>query len=351
MPETNEAAARPLPAGVAAYPFAGPPAPGETVEVAPGVRWVRMPLPFALDHVNLWLLEDGDGWAVVDTGYTRDEVRTLWAAVLGRLGTPTRLLVTHGHPDHVGMAWWLQEQTGAGLWMSDAEFLHAHLCARDLAAADVEARCRFFRRHGLANGRLRAIAARGNHYRRGVPAVPETYHRLADGDTLEIGGRRWRVMITHGHSPEHAVLHCGELGVLISGDQVLPRITTNVSVWHPEPEADPIRRYLDSLERLRALPADTLVLPSHGRPFRGLHGRIDALVEHHRRRLAEVLAACRAPCTAADIVPVIFRRELDVHQLSFAMGEAIAHLNHLAAQGRLERRIDDDGVIRFAAAG
>lgn len=332
------------------YPYPEPPTQDSTIEVAPGIHWVRMPLPFQLDHINLWLVEDGDGWTVVDTGYSRDEVRELWEQLFtGVMGDRpvTRVIVTHCHPDHVGMAEWLVDRFGCELWMTEAEYLMANLGRNDIGIGDIDARVTFFRQHGLRNGRSKSLAARGNYYRRGVPGLPDHFHRMFTGQKLPINGHDWEVITAHGHSPDHAALYCRDLNVLISGDQILPRITPNVSVWHIEPDANPIRRYLESIESFRQLPEDVLVCPAHGRVFTGLHYRIDMLNEHHKERLQEVAEACREPKCAADLLEVIFRRELDLHQLSFAMGEAIAHLNYLSDEGVLSRELDGDGTYRF----
>lgn len=329
------------------------PAPGGAIEVAPGILWLRMPLPFALDHINLWLLRDGDGWVAVDAGYGIDEVRELWARIDRDVldGMPiTRIVVTHFHPDHVGLAAWLCERFDAPMSMTAGEFYIAQWGLAGGGLSDTAEQDRFYRSHGLEAERSGELAARGNTYRRGVPALPVACDRLVAGDRLSIGGRSWEVLVGHGHSPEHAMLHCAEEAILISGDQVLPRITTNIGVWHAEPDGDPLTRYLDSLDQLRALDPDTLILPSHGRVFGGLHARLQALVDHHDARLAEVVAACATPTSAAALMATLFRRPLDLHQLRFAMGEAIAHANHLQAQGRLVRTLDADGIYRFERA-
>lgn len=332
------------------YPFPDLPAPGGTLEVAPGLHWVRMPLPFALDHINLWLLEDGAHHTVVDTGIALPQVQELWQQVIdGRCaGRPlNRLIVTHCHPDHLGLASWFEEQFGLPLWISQGEYLAALALIHQHPGFSVESMCAQFRRNGLDEGRLSALGQRGNAYRRGVPSVPARFDRLLDGQSLGIGGHTWKVMAGYGHSPEHSALYCAEQGVLISGDMVLPRISTNVSVFAVSPDGDPLGLFLDSLDRLRVLPTDTLVLPAHGRPFRGLHARIDALFAHHAERCDELLAACAAPRSAAELLSTLFPRELDTHQVMFAMGEAIAHLNHLEHAGRLTREAGADGVIRF----
>lgn len=331
-----------------AYAASAHPQPGEMPQLAPGVRWLRMPLPFVLDHINLWLLEDGNGWVLVDTGIGMPAVQETWDALLAGLERPiTRIVVTHCHPDHLGLAQWLMARTGAPLYITEAEMLTAQAWWHQLPGHDVGAMVELFRRHGLDAARLDALTKRGPAYRSRVPGLPGTYRRLIDGDTLDIGGHAWQVVTGYGHSPEHASLACADLGVLIAGDMVLPRITTNVSVLASKPHDDPLRRYLASLSRFDALSADTLVLPSHGRPFRALRTRIAQLREHHRERCTALAAACGEPASAAELLPVLFSRPLDTHQVMFAMGEALAHLNYLEHAGRLVRQEDAAGMVRY----
>lgn len=331
------------------YPWSDTPPGGTVREVAPGVGWVRMPLPFALDHVNVWLLDDGEAAVVVDTGFGLDEVRAHWEAILAADGRRlSRVLVTHCHPDHLGLADWLAARDGTPVCMTQGEFLGGHALWHQLPGHCVADMVHQFRTHGLDAARLDALSARGNAYRRGVPSLPSSYHRLFDGDRLTIGAHEWEVIVGYGHAPEHASLYCATLGVLISGDMLLPRISTNVSVFAATPDDDPLAWFLDSLRRINDLPDDTLVLPSHGRPFRGIRARAAQLIEHHRDRCTELLTACDTPRSAGELLGTLFPRELDTHQVMFAMGEAIAHLNHLAARGTLRRQTDDDGVIRFA---
>jgi glyoxylase-like metal-dependent hydrolase (beta-lactamase superfamily II) len=332
------------------YPF-GPqaPEPGELLEVTDGVGWVRMPLPFALDHINLWVLRDGNGWTVVDCGYAGEASRAAWERLLaGPLaGRPIRrVIVTHYHPDHVGLAHWLTRRFGAELWMTQGEYLTAHAVWDGRAGFGKEPLMDLYRRHGLDEVRLEHLSLKGETYRRGVPQLPTRYRRILDAETIPIDGRVWTVRVGYGHAPEHAALHCEALGLLISGDMVLPRISTNVSVWSAEPEADPLGLYLSSLDRYRRLPEDTRVLPSHGLVFTGLRARIDALRRHHAERLEILRAACVQPRTAAEVMPELFRRSLDAHQLFFALGETLAHMNYLWRRGRLER-LEANGVYRF----
>jgi len=338
------------------YPFADElPAPGSVREVAPGVAWLRMPLPFALDHINLWLLRDEregrSGYTVIDCGVATDATRANWEHVLAgpMAGAPVlRVLATHCHPDHVGLSGWLCERFQAPFWLTAGEFGFARMMAAALPGVDGPSAIPHFERHGLTDpAMLEQMRSRRNYYPSLVPSVPDAYTRLQDDQLVAIGEVKWRVITGFGHSPEHASLYSEELNVLISGDMVLPRISTNVSVFAVEPEGNPLQHYLDSLDKFSDLPQDVLVLPSHGKPFRGLHTRIDQLREHHVARLAEVQEACRAPVSAMDIVPIMFRRPLDAHQLSFALGEALAHLHKLWNDGMLKRVTGADGVFRF----
>jgi glyoxylase-like metal-dependent hydrolase (beta-lactamase superfamily II) len=325
------------------YPFPEVPAPGTTIEVAPGIRWLSMPLPFQLDHINLWLLEDD----VVDTGIGNAETRRLWAEILGKKHV-RRVVLTHYHPDHAGNAAWLCERYGAEFWTTQGEYLTAHAVRSSSAGYTAEAVLEVFRRNGLDRERAARMASRRNRYAELVPEFPFSYHRIIEDDELTIGGRRWRAIIGHGHAPEHLSLYCKEINTVIAGDMLLSTISTNVSVWSIDPEGDPLRLFLDSIARYRELPADVLVLPSHGKPFRGAHQRVEQLEQHHEARLSELVDALQSPRSAAELLPVLFRRPLDAHQTFFAMGEAIAHLHYLYYAGRAKRALDNDGIMRYA---
>jgi glyoxylase-like metal-dependent hydrolase (beta-lactamase superfamily II) len=336
------------------YTFADTiPAPGKAMEVLPGVFWLRMPLPFALNHINLWLLKDGDGWAIVDTGFGHDETKIYWEQIFSSVlagQNITRVIVTHYHPDHIGSAAWLCERWNVDLWITMAEYLSAHAIRNNSSGFEPAAAQALFRAHGLTDAQLKAQDTRGNAYARGVPALPATYTRIIDGDVIRIGEHDWRIKTAFGHAPEHATLYCDELKVLISGDQVLPRITTNVGVWGNMPDADPLELFLRSLDFFEPLPPDTLVLPSHDRVFRGLHFRLQQLREHHVARLDELVEALDKPKTAAELLPVLFKRALDDHQLMFAIGETVAHLNYLLQKKRVNRTRNADGKYYFAAS-
>lgn len=336
------------------------PEPGSSLELAPGVRWVRMPLPFVLDHVNLWLLRDRiegrEGWTIVDCGISRDEVKVLWEQIFSTQleGLPVlRVVVTHMHPDHIGLAHWLCERWGCALHVSMTDYMAGRLWSalNDGGASGGESAVRHFARHGLTDPESQEkIRGRSSYYGGLVPDLPRSFVRVMHADKLEIGGHAWEAIAGFGHAPEHMSFYCADKRVLISGDMVLPRISTNISVFDFEPMANPLPLYLNSLDAYAPLPRDTLVLPSHGRPFRGLHERIAQQHAHHVDRLAEVMAACVTPQSATDIVPVLFKRKLDVHQMTFALGEALAHLHALYYEGKLTRLIGDDGIIRFARA-
>jgi glyoxylase-like metal-dependent hydrolase (beta-lactamase superfamily II) len=324
----------------------------EPVQVAPGIHWLRLPLPFALDHVNLWLLEDDGGWLLIDTGIASDETRAMWMRILaeGLGGRPiTRILATHFHPDHLGLAGWLCALTGAPLLVSRTEWLTGRMLAQDDGVEMVRTGEAFYRRAGLADEAIAVQRRRGNTYSPVAVPPPATFERLEAGGTLRAGGRTWRLLAGEGHSPEQIALLCETTGVLIGADLVLPRISPNVSVWPAEPGANPLRAYLRSLGELADLPDDLLVLPSHDQPFHGLLARIEGLRGHHAARLERALALCRTPRTAAEVMADMFRRTLDPHQTMFAVGETLAHLNHLIGEGRLARERGDDGRDRYLA--
>jgi glyoxylase-like metal-dependent hydrolase (beta-lactamase superfamily II) len=333
------------------FPFGAAP-PAEPVELAPGIFWLRLPLPFKLDHVNVWLIAERDGWCVVDTGLNTEVVRGLWTGLFDGLmaGRPvTRVLVTHMHPDHVGLAGWLCPRFEAPLLMSRSEWLYARMLALGDPAELAAAYAAFYHAAGLDAARAETLAGRATTYRKGVTPPPPRFRQLLDGDELTIAGYDWQVIATEGHSSEQLCLHCPGLDLLIAGDQVLPVISPNVSVWPSEPDADPLGRFIVSMEAFQPLPEETLVLPSHHWPFRGLHARIEQLLDHHDERLAATLATCAEPVTAAEVTAELFPKALDDHQTTFAIGEALAHLNGLVRVGLVERARGRDGRWRYHA--
>jgi len=395
------------------------PDPQEWTPVMPGVWWIRMPLPFALDHINLWLIEDvfdgKEGFTVIDTGVATEETRAHWRGLIAKRfqGRPiVRVICTHMHPDHLGLASWLceglpEQDSGAGnwqapLWMTLGEFTTGRIFSSKAMAQESElapdgeiaTMAEHFRRHGMTSEEEYDKARkRKSHFPTLVPRVPSRYQRLLPYQHFSLGGESWQVIPGYGHSPEHAALYCEAKKLLISGDMVLPRISTNMSVWAHEPEADPLGLYLDSLKKFEPVLDDVLILPSHGKPFGGsgmapfsspradnqvaetgrqsqavqvaavssvaahrvrshglrggLHTRLQQLHDHHEERLEKILSHCETPQTCAEILPILFPRALDFHQFTFAMGETIAHMNHLWHRGIVERRQSQD-VYRFA---
>jgi len=336
------------------FPHAVPPPAGTVQEIAPGVLWLRMPLPFALNHINLWLLADGAGWAIVDTGINDDTTKSLWQRVFdgATLGKPiTRVICTHYHPDHMGLAGWLTERLGVELWATETEWRFGYERSRNPDGGVHPVMIEMYRHAGFPDLPKTPGAVRGSHYRSRVSPVPEHHVTLRDGMELAIGGRTWRVVVGRGHAPEHACLFCPELDLLIAGDQVLPKISPNVSLWPMDLDLDPLASFLGSLDKLRhAVPATGLILPSHNLPFYGLHTRLDQLRALHEQRLLEVEAACQEPRNTAEIVPLLFARALDPHQLGFAIGETLAHLEHAKNRGRLARSEGADGVWLYRRA-
>lgn len=336
------------------FPFAQPPAPGTLTRITDGVQWLRLPLPYRLDHVNIYLIADGPGWAVLDTGLGTDACRAAWEAVLaGPLaGQPlTRMIVTHYHPDHVGLAGWLSRRFGLELSMPRPEYLFS--LALQYAPGDLGADTYrpFYRRHGLAPELTELVLQRGHEYLRRTTGVPTSYHRIQHGDALTLGTRRFQVLTGGGHALEQAMLYRPEEALFFAADQVIARISPNVSVHAMEPDLDALGIYLHSLRALRAAVApDVLVLPGHGLPFYGLHHRIDELIAHHGERCATIADACRVrPLSVAEIVPQVFHRDLDEHQTSFAFGEVLAHVNHMLRQAELRLQTDAEDTDRYRA--
>lgn len=332
------------------YPFAEIPVPGGVVRIQEGVLWVRMPLPMKLDHINLYLLEDDRGWWIVDTGLRGESTRALWEQVFATaLGDKPviGLLCTHCHPDHIGQAGWLNERWKAPLWMSYGEYYTGRVFASVGKDGPVWEALDFYARAGVSREFLDAFAKHTGGFLKLVEPMPRTFRRVMQGDVLHIGGSGWEAVMGHGHSPEHLCLVNRERKLMLSGDQVIPIITSNVSVMAVEPEANPLRQWLESLQRFLELPADLLVLPAHNTPFRGLHPRLEALIEHHEDHMLALEEACVEPRTTMELLPVMFRRELDTEQIGLALGECIAHLNLLLERKLLARELGEDGLYRY----
>jgi glyoxylase-like metal-dependent hydrolase (beta-lactamase superfamily II) len=332
------------------YPLAVEPQTGDgsAIPVAPGVLWLRMPLFAALPWINVWAIEDGAGWSIVDTGLKSAKTIDAWAAAFAKaLGSApaTRVVVTHMHPDHCGMAGWIADRFKVRLWMSRLEYLSCRLMAADTGRAAPADGIAFGRAAGWGEEDIERYKTKFGSFGEMIYPLPASYRRIADGDTLKMGSHEWLVVMGNGHSPEHACLYCPELRLFISGDQVLPRISSNVSVYPTEPDANPLDDWLRSLASIKKrIPDDVLVLPAHNSPFKGLHARIDELLESHRVGLANLETALSKPSRAVDVFGALFARPIGPSVLGMATGEAVAHLNYLANSGRAIRSQDDNGV-------
>src|SRR6201996_5778512 len=334
------------------FPVAVPPAPGALVDIAPGVRWLRLPLPYRLDHINVYLIENAGGWTVFDTGLGTGPCKEAWQIAFAGLAKGQSLkstIVSHFHPDHVGLAGWLCQQYDLELTMPRPEYLHTLLLQFAPADYGEEVFRPFYQRHGLSAEATDVVLSRGHEYLRRTTGVPASYHRIKHNDTLRIGERSFTVLTGGGHALEQAMLYQPTERLFLAADQVIARISPNVSVHPMEPDLDALGIYLDSLRAIRGSVApDVLVLPGHGLPFYGLHERVDELIAHHAQRCHEIDAACRQrPLSVAEIVPVLFTRPLDAHQTGFAFGEVLAHVNHMLAGGGVQLETDAGGVDRY----
>jgi glyoxylase-like metal-dependent hydrolase (beta-lactamase superfamily II) len=332
------------------YPELKIPEPGQVQPVMEGLWWLRMPLPISLEHINLWLLEEPGGYALVDTGMATQASREIWEQLSHTLLAErplTRILLTHLHPDHAGLAAWLQQRFAVPVWTSAATLEQLRMLLGETTAPVLAERLAFFARHGVDPIEQMAPSLGSKGYQDSVAGVPQESRLMRDDDETQIGSRQWRWLETGGHAHGHLCLHSTlPQSVLIAGDQVLPTISPNVGLTPLTPDPNPLATYLLSLERLAALDEGTLVLPSHGRPFLGLAARTAEIREHHERRLAKLFEACRVPLTAFQCLPFLYRREQRGFNLFLAMGEALAHLEYLACSGQFAR-LSDHSITRY----
>lgn len=342
------------------YPFDAHPDPGTTVEIAPGVRWLTMPMGGSLNHINLYLLEDDGGWYVVDTGLNLPQTSELWQSIFAsELGGKLvcGVICTHFHPDHIGQARMITDQFQCPLYMTHAEYYQARAFFSGSPGSTADSRTgwlsqTFYQQAGMPAEYLETLRKMWEDRSADtmvMPQMPDGYRRLRDGDILDIGGRNWRIVVGSGHSPEHACLLCDELDLMISGDQILPIITSNVSVHPSEPLANPLKDWMESHDRLLSLPEETFVLPAHNLPFYGIRPRLRDLISHHEDRMLAIEEHCTQPRTAKDLLPVLFARKLDPRQMMMALGEAIAHVHLLLHRNRLHQVLHEDGCYRYTA--
>ncbi|MDR3422936.1 MAG: MBL fold metallo-hydrolase [Xanthobacteraceae bacterium] len=336
------------------FPHSVPPAFGSSTEVAPGILWVRLALPFRLDHVNIYFIDDGAGWALLDTGLGDAATQLAWQPLLEgllRQRPLTRIIATHFHPDHVGAAGFLLRRFDVPLYMAATEYLQSLNIHLDPGALEAEHYRRFYLEHGLDVETTQRVVTSGHAYLKLTSGLPPTYHRVVAGDVLRIGGRAFEVLTGGGHSPEQVMLVCRADKLFLCADQVLAKISPNVSVVAVDPEGDPLGYYLRSLNALKTdVSGDVLVLPGHNLPFYGLHARIDELIAHHRARCDLIRDACRAaPRSAAELVPFVFSLKLDPHQMGFAFSEVLAHVNFMLRQGELKPFAGADRIGRVVA--
>lgn len=330
------------------FPVEGRPETGQWIDINADIRWLRLPLPFQLAHINVWLLRDGDGWTLVDTGLFTKTTREIWKKVFEEDldGLPIRrVIVTHLHPDHVGCAGWLTDRFDTELWMTRAEYLLCRILVADTGKPAPPAGTRFYHAAGFPPEAMERYNEHFGGFGRVVAPLPESYRRIADGMQFRIGDHDWQIRIGRGHSPEHACLLCPDLNMMIAGDQLLPSISPNISVYPTEPHANPLQNWFESIDAFEAcLDPDVLVLPAHGRPFTGAQIRLEQLREEHTTGLQKLLDLCREPQRAVDVFPALFKSRISDSNLIMATGEAISHLHYLAYRDMLTCTPDEHDV-------
>ena len=331
------------------YPFSAPQATAEVVEISADLKWLRLPMPYALDHVNVYLLRVDKGWLVIDTGLDSPENRAIWEDVFSgpfKGETMVGIYCTHYHVDHAGLAGYLADRLRVPLLMSYEEYFT--LCGWPMDLQEVHwQHAEFFRRAGLPNELLPGSLVMFD-FTQEISPPPPSFVRLREGNLLAMAGGDWRIMTGEGHSPEHALLFSAQRATLFSGDQLLPRITSNVSVSVVNPHDEPLSCWLASLDRLAELPDEVLVLPGHGLPFRGARARVEELRRHHDERFRMILDACAdADLSAYELVPILYPRTLSDFDLQLALGECLAHLHYLLSRGRLTEELVEEGVAHY----
>ncbi|MBL4679409.1 MAG: MBL fold metallo-hydrolase [Pseudomonadales bacterium] len=334
------------------FPYSESPEFGTALEIAPGVKWLRMPLPMSLNHINLYLIADNEGWIVVDTGIRGQETSELWRKVFNQAleGKPViKVICTHLHPDHTGQAGFLCQYWDAPLLMSYSEYYQACFINKMMGEKRSISHQAHYQKLGFSDSFLSSLVSGGSSFQPTEDDIPfpESFTRLVDGQVIQFGQYEWHIVTGNGHSPEHVCLYCPALRLLISGDQVLPIITSNVSIYPTEPEANPMKGWIESHQKLKAaIKDDVLVLPAHNKPFYGLHKRLDQLIAHHEDRMLILEENCTEPTVAIDLLPLLFERKLEGFTRIMAMGECMAHLHCLMDRKRIQRQLIN-GVYHF----
>ena len=328
----------------------GPPAPGSVIAVMEGVYWVRLPLPFELNHINVWLIEDDNGWTLVDTGANASTTRDAWLGLMksNLFDRPlTRIIVTHHHPDHMGLARWLSDRYRVPVFVTAPAIARARQLLSEGAGKDIQNQLLFFEMNGAPQPSLVADFVNGKWYRKLVSGVPDNVVEINPGHEIRIGGMSWQTIISYGHAEGHVSLYCAEHQAVISGDQVLPKITSNVSLFSQDPALDPLDDFLGSLADFRNLPPDTLVLPSHGSVFHGLHERVNAIENSHMERSSRIQDLLEDLATVSDMISRLFTRALDDVNWCLAFGEVHAHLRYLHNRGVIHRQEKNDIIVYY----
>ena len=327
------------------------PVPLEPIEVAEGILWFRLPMPIALDHINIYLLDDGDSWVLIDTGLADTKSIEIWTDILKKYLSKRpiqKIIGTHFHPDHVGLSGWLIERTGAEFWMTQIEWLSARQAYLTVDSGASHAMSAFYKKANLKPDLIKIYEDIGNDYRSMVTPIPLEYERIEHSTSFKIGDRVWKPVFGSGHSPDHVSFYCEKDRIMLGGDMLLPRITPIIAVWWQEPNADPLEGYIEFLKTLGSIGSDALILPAHNRPYKELQTRVADLISHHNERLEITYEACKNENSAEAIMQELFTRKLDPFQTRFAIGETIAHINNLIKKGTLKRRLDDDGVYFYS---
>ena len=332
------------------FPIDDIPKNGESLKIADGLTWVRMPLPMSLNHINLWLIGENNDQTLVDTGMHLPEVVEKWTALINKESfSIKRVFITHMHPDHVGMGGWFVDQHNCEFMMSRTDYLQCRVLSADKTGNVPQVAIDFYKKAGMKEEALERYVSRFGFFGSIIYPLPSSYQRVKDGDIFNFGEREWKVLEGSGHTMEHLCLYSLDEEYLISGDQILPTISSHVGVFPTEPEANPLEDWINSCKRLKSqVNEEVLVLPAHGRPFIGAHKRLDALINLHEANLESLHDLLKEPRKATETFSVLFNREIDENNFLMALGESLAHLNCLEHRGSISKDLID-GVYHYEA--